>query len=269
MGNDGQSVQAIRRERDTELSWIEAYYESLEFFNQEPQHIGRKRYADAKFRTLSEVKEHLREMEVTLNQNLQQFFSLAPDALRNRLLQVLFQVRFAEPLVMLARDIDVQFALENCMQPDIVFASDDQVASLEMKVGAKCSIDQVLKYALLGLAVEMKQDRERTHFLAILAPGSLASQFREHFPDIASLKEAALRADLTSFLSNKPTRFRKRQARLGDIVASLQVASLSYKRLAEILHENAPSTGDKSPGAEVYGKLISGLIGEFKRRDLA
>jgi len=253
----------------TEPSWVDTYYESLEFFNQEPQHIGRKKYDDAQFRTLSEVRKHLRAMEVTLNQNLQQFFSLAPDALRNQLFQELFVVRFDEPLVMLARDIDVEFALDNCMQPDILFASDTDLVSLEMKVGAKCSVDQVLKYALLGLAAEMKYGGEKKHFLAILAPGTIASQFPERFGDIESLREAVLREDLARFLTNKPQRFRERQARLLDIVANLQLAFVNYKRLAEMLHEYAPSTSDESPGAEVFRKLVSGVIGEFRRRHLA
>lgn len=253
----------------TEPSWVDTYYESLEFFNQEPQHIGRRKYNDAQFRTLSEVRKPLRAMEVTLNQNLQQFFSLAPDTLRNQLFQELFNVRFDEPLVLLARDVDVEFALDNCMQPDILFASESEMVSLEMKVGARCSVDQVLKYALLGLAAEMKYGHQKKHFLAILAPGTLTSQFPERFGDIQSLREAILCEDLGRFLINKPRQFRERQKRLQDIAANLQLAFVNYKRLAEMFHEYAPPMNDKSPGAEVFRKLVSGVIGEFRRRHLA
>jgi hypothetical protein len=269
METDDQLVRATRVMSDDEFSWIDTYYESLEFFNQEPQHIGRKSYANAQFRTLSEVKTHLRGIEVTLNQNLQQFFSLAPYTLRNRLFEEIFHVRFDQPWTMLSSDVDVEFALENCMQPDILFESKNEVVSLEMKVGAKCSIDQVLKYALLGLSIEIQRRCEKTHFLAILAPGTLASQFPQHFSDIHSLKDAVVRTDLSAFLSKKPEQFRKQQARLEAIVGNLQLAFINYKQLGDHLRKDVPPTSDSTPGSEVYRKLVSGLIGEFRRRKLA
>ena len=59
------------------------------------------------------------------------------------------------------------------MQPDFVFLSETAVVCVEMKLDARCSVDQVLKYALIGLAVELHDECAKTHRLAILGPGQI------------------------------------------------------------------------------------------------
>jgi len=81
-------------------------------------------------------------MEVTLNHNIRQFFLLAPDILRKRLFEKLFGRPFCGAFVMHGPGLDTEFALGNCMQPDFLFTSEAEVVSLEMKVKAKCSVDQ-------------------------------------------------------------------------------------------------------------------------------
>ncbi len=73
-----------------ESNWLDGYYEALEFFYAEPQHIFLKRDSAAELATLAkvvkkasraeDVKRHLRKMEVILNHNIRQFFLLAPGA---------------------------------------------------------------------------------------------------------------------------------------------------------------------------------------------
>ena len=65
-----------------EANWLDSYYEALEFFYWEPQHIGRKKNVDSEFNTIEKVVKHLRRIEVTLNHNINQFLILAPAALR-------------------------------------------------------------------------------------------------------------------------------------------------------------------------------------------
>jgi hypothetical protein len=64
------------------------------------------------------------------------------------------------------------------MQPDLLFVSNEAVVSMEMKIKAKCSVDQFLKYALLGLKVETTQESRKAHYLMILGQGGLANQFK-------------------------------------------------------------------------------------------
>lgn len=211
---------------------------------------------------LERVKTHLRRMEVTLNHNISQFFFLAPDSHRNDLLAELFGHKFEGFFEMENRDVDKKFALANCMQPDLLFISKNSVVSIEMKVRSKCSVDQVLKYALLGLAVEIKEKQQKEHYLVLLGPGTLASQFREPFDSIESLRDAICREELTSFLRNKPRGLREqeRKERLQQIVHGMHVQFLNYAGLTSFLRSSVPPPTDQSAGAEVYRKLIYACV---------
>lgn len=252
-----------------EANWIDSYYEALEFFYWEPQHIGRKKHVSAEFDTIDKVTAHLRRMEVTLNHNINQFFLLAPTALRNGLFEELFSRTFDHSFLLHGRGVDAQFQLVNSVQPDVLFASDTELVSLEMKVGAKSSVSQVLKYALLGLAVEMCVGSTRHHYLAFLGTGEFANQWQERFPSVAELRRAIANTDLGAFLNRQPIRFRQHQKRFNEIVENLHLAFINYPGLAAFLRSAAPPNSDESPSAEVYRKLISGLLGELNRRQLA
>jgi hypothetical protein len=264
-----------------ESNWLDSYYEALEFFYLEPQHLRRKKQDSAELETLAkvvkkssnqaDVARHLRKMEVTLNHNISQFFLLAPDTLRNQLFKEVFARDFGSSFVMHGRGVDADFKLMNSTQPDFLFVSDAEIVSIEMKVAAKSSVDQVLKYALVGLAVELQQGRPKEHYLALLGPGDLAGQFQERFDSIDKLTDAIAGADLAAFLRNKPAHFKKQQEeeRFSGIVENMRVEFLTYERFAQFLRAAAPPEIDQSPGAQVYRKLIGGLVDEFGRRGLA
>ncbi len=163
------------------------------------------------------------------------------------------------------RDVDKKFALQNCMQPDLLFISENSVVSIEMKVRSKCSVDQVLKYALLGLAVEICEQKQKEHYLVLLDPGVLASQFPEQFESIDRLRDAVALEDLTCFLRNKPRTLRD-EKRLQQIVQEMHVQFLSYAGLTSFLQRSGPPPTDQSAGAEVYRKLLDGLCDEINNR---
>jgi hypothetical protein len=260
-------------------SWIDSYYEAVEFFYWEPQRLRPKSDAAAELAMLAKtakksskldgVLNRLRQMEVTLNHNIKQFLLLAPDSLRNDLFGKMFNRPFKGTFVMQGRDVDTEFKLDNCTQPDFLFISELDVVSIEMKVNAKCSVDQVLKYALLGLAVEMQQGPKK-HYLTLLGSGDFVKQFRgKRFDSPDKLTTDIKKEELNLFLRNKPRRFRERQECLQEIVNKMQVQFLNYAEFVAFLENAAPLLVDQSPGAEVYRKLIAGLCKEIKDRHLA
>ncbi|MEP7306397.1 MAG: hypothetical protein ABJA98_12845, partial [Acidobacteriota bacterium] len=250
------------------LSWIDSYYEALEFLYWEPQHLGRKTNPVAELNTLEKVKRRLRRMEVTLNHNIAQFFLLAPDSFRNDLFAELFAQPFTGRLEMFGRAAELELELVNSMQPDLAFVSEVDVVSLEMKVGSKSSVTQVLKYALLGLAVEMRVGMPRSHYLALLGPGRFDTLWQARFETLSDLSNAIAEADLAEFLRKQPVRFRSNQDRFNQIVQNMRVSFLNYDRLAAFLRRSSPSEREQSPGAEVYRKLLAGMLGELTIRNL-
>ncbi len=152
-------------------NWLDSYYDALEFFYWEPQHIGRKKNIAGEFNTIEKVTKHLRKIEITLNHNINQFLLLAPKSLHRCIFATFFEKDFDSPFDMHGRGIDAHFELIGAMQPDFLFISNNEVLSIEMKVAAKSSIDQILKYALLGLAIEIKEDSCKDHYLGFLGAG--------------------------------------------------------------------------------------------------
>jgi hypothetical protein len=252
-----------------EISWVDSYYEALEFFYWEPQHIGRKKPVGARFDSADEANQHLRRIEVTLNHNFEQFFRLAPASLRNDLFAELFARPFEQAFTLHGRGVDDEFALEKVTQPDLLFVSAADVVALEMKISAKCSVEQILKYAVLGLAVELHFGTPRRHCLALLSDGAFARQWQEGFATPEEVRLALAEADLEAFLKRRPVRFQEHALRFTEIVSQLELAYLDYAGFAAFLRGAQPDASDTTAGAEVYRNLIAGLLAEMRSRQLA
>lgn len=159
---------------------MDRHYEAFDFLYWEPQHLGRGKSTNSKFNTLGEVRVHLRSMEVTLNQLLKQFLSLAPSSLRGKLFECGLGESITGDLVMAGWDFDRQYKLQSSNQPDFLFTTNDETFSLEMKIEAKSSFQHVLKYALLALAVEHARDNKHMkHSLLFLAKGDFPDLWRK------------------------------------------------------------------------------------------
>lgn len=251
-----------------EPDWTASYYEALEPFSREPQHVGSRRRAGAESGATEEAGRHLRRVEATLNQLLRQFFLLAPSSLRNELFSGLFTSRFSRPFVLWDDDLESERAIEGATRPDLLFVSAAEVIAVEMKVAAGCSLREILEYALLDLAVELHVGDPRRHYLVLLGRGDFAGQWHEHFGSVTELRLALAREDLDAFLGTHPAHFREHEQRFRAIVAGLDIAFVNYAELAAFLGEARPSDADRTPGAEVYRKLIDGMLAELRRRRL-
>jgi hypothetical protein len=251
-----------------EPDWTASYYEALEYFFRGSQHSGRKTHASAESETLAEVAQNLHGIEVTLNQNLHQFFLLAPTALRNELFAALFVRRFSHPFTLHRRFVESESALEDAMQPDLLFISDVEAVAMEIGLGCEWSLAQVLEYALMALAVELHLGAPRRYCFALVGARDFPSQWKGRYSSVTALKIALGNEDPTLFLSTQADRFRKHEDRFLEIVAGLDLAFLSFADFATSLRDAAPSDTDMSPGAEVYRRLIAGMVAEFDRRRL-
>lgn len=251
-----------------EDSWVESYYDALGFFYWEPQHLGRKKYVDSRFNTFAKVQDHLRLMEVTLNHQIKQFLLLAPGSLRNRLFESAFDRPISGEFIMAGCDVDRKYGLNNATQPDLLFTTDDKTVSLEMKMGGtKSSVTQVLKYALLALAVEQLDGLKRQHFLLFLGIGGFSSLWQKGLASVDDLRRV-LEAEKLTFLDGRPKRFQERKSRYFEIVSSLSIGFISYGSLANIL-ETEIKAPDGSAGAQVYRNLVGGIVAELRSRGLA
>ena len=259
---------SCRAFRGDTLDWTESYYEALEFFYWEPQHLGRKKYENAALNSIDKVTDHLRKMEVTLNQNLHQFFLLSPPRLVSRILEAALGATYEGAFMVHGRNVDAEFRLQNSVQPDLLLTTEGNTISIEMKLGAKCGISQVLKYALLCLAVELRGGSRMNHALVLMGRGAFRRQWYEQLSSCADLHAKLVSIDLTDFMGHQPAHFREHSERFGEIVRNLRLGYLDYEHFAAVLRNSVPCDEDKTEGADVYRKLLSGMIHEMSRRTL-
>ena len=217
-------------------SWVEEYYDALRFFYWEPMHLGRRKYADARLNTFGKVSEHLRKIEVTLNHQLKQFLCLAPGSLRNGLFEEALGRQITGEFIMAGSldDVDKTYELHNAVQPDFLFLTDDTTVAVEMKIEAKSSVTQVLKYALLALAIERNAGRKMQHFLIFLGPNGFSDLWRKGPASVDDLRRK-LRDEQETFWKGHAKKFQEHESQFPEIVASLSIGFISYQTLANLL----------------------------------
>ena len=133
------------------------------------------------------------------------------------------------------------------------------------KIRAKSDIEQVLKYALLALAVERKE-HSRENLLLFMGKGSFSSLWREGFASVEDMRKK-LESEKPKFMAGLPERFQGHKDRFEEIVSKLSFAFVNYSELAGMLDADAPPF-DGSKGSEVYRNLVDGMVGELGRRGL-
>lgn len=200
--------------------------------------------------------------------DLCQFFLLAPPTLCNELFTALFVRRFSHPFTLYGPGADIGATFENAMRPDLLFVSEIEAVAIEMRQGAEGSLTDVLRHALLGLAVEMYVGAPRRHCLALVGAKDFPSQWREHYSSVTELKIALAGVDPAPFLAAQPARLHRHEDRFMAILASLDMAFLSYTDLADVLRDAAPSEDDRSPDAQVRRTIMEAILAEFDRRRL-
>jgi hypothetical protein len=189
--------------------------------------------------------------------------------MHRKLFGALFEADLSLQFNLHGREFRDHIYVGDSVQPDFLFVSESEVVSLEMKIAAKSSVQQVIKYAFLGLAVEMKEGSQRAHYLGFLGVGEFHNQWKEKFESIESLRTELEKADLIAFLARQPMRFRDSEARLRRIIEELRFSFISYQGLAKVLRSDLPEESDSTSAAEVYTNLIRGLLAELHDRDLA
>jgi hypothetical protein len=259
-----------RREpnRAEESSWVRRYFDAIIFFYLEPQHLGRIKNPKAIVQNEKQALKRLEKIEVTLNHSLNQFFSIAPISYRREFFETVFRKPFDLDLFFHGFGVETTYGLPDSVQADFLFTSSNAVASIEMKIDAKTSSDQVLKYCLLGLAHERDTGIEKKHFLMLLAPVSSRSLWKEGYASVSAAKDAIAQHDLDAFIRKHPSWVSECLPRLRQIVEGIELQQISYRDLSKIFNEKQPSPADTSPGAEVLRRLIGGFLRELRDRGL-
>ena len=151
-------------------------------------------------------------------------------------------------------------------QPDVFMASADTCFSVEVKIGAKSSLEQVVKYALLHCWHEKKEVKPLVSRLLYLTPRPEAKTWGENFADVDGMQAAMDGFDFDALLKKSKMGKYLTSAELEAASRSMQVAHITFARFHEITKIYAGSISPDERYADSIRKLFDGLLHELEFR---
>jgi hypothetical protein len=273
-------------------SWNRKYWDLTEKFYWAPQYIGMKSISESAWqrdggmisipenmvmkgasiytrrRNSSDHRIWMESQEEVLNQVFDITFAIAPDQL--------IELCFARPLgftdtgpyISLGREIRQRYgwsSSENVAQQDGLFVSDLSVMGVELKLKAKSSPDQVIKYASL-MAWEEIHSGPRAHLglLYVLENVADTRHWRQCGLDGPEVDGSLLDRINTASL---PKKIRELLSTKRDLVASIldrtSISAITWHELTGVCQEFCTTLDTSRAGDQTLMRLLEGLTAQI------
>lgn len=246
-------------------AWNADYYDIVEHYFWAPGSLGRTPKENVNPRA---VFRALRRNEDALNHVLMMFFRLAP----REFTRILFE-QWCEETATPEFRIQNRYQVDALLgvgftQPDLFFVHPHVSFMIEMKIDAKSSADQVLKYVALSHLESKHHGTAKPMRLCYLGKGGVETIFK------GSPSSPDEIIDRVRKLS--PTEYRQRWSFLEDddwsaIEKRLESTKLTFKTyqdLDRLLASYEASLKLDSPYADTAAELFKGVRGELRCRGL-
>jgi hypothetical protein len=238
-----------------DASWPELTYRLIEHYKWEPKGLSG---------TIAEFYARLRKREVPLNF----LFNILLRCSSPKTISAIISEFSCGNLLSKEKSFRLEYPYSTkIVQPDVVLESDDERIFIEVKIGAKTSLDQVQKYLLLHAEMDLLFGPKRP-FLFFLTDADLIKSWHPS-------KEAtpfANSEELLKYASECPTsptllaRMRRKEIRdrVEEVKSLVSCGATTWKALGDRLV--ALTSGLKAD--EVEFRLIGDFISDLKRRGL-
>jgi len=246
-------------------AWNADYYDIVEHSFWAPGSMGRTPKQNVKPR---EVLRSLRRNEDPLNHVLMMFFRLAPkDFTRTLFDRWCLETATPEFQIQNRYQIDALLGV-GFTQPDLFFVHPDISFMIEMKVDAKSSADQVLKYVVLSHLESKRHGTTKPMRLCYLGKCGVEAIFKgspsspnEIMDRVQKLNRAEYR-QRWKFLDDADW------AAIDARLASMKLIFKTYQDLDLLLTEYEANLKSDSPYADTVAELFKGVRGELRCRRL-
>ena len=135
-----------------------------------------------------------------------------------------------------------------------------------MKIKAKTSVEQTVKYALLHRYHQNKHKKEFGSYLLYLTPNSFGKTWKENLNTIQDLKTAIEQFDFESLLLKTKLTEDVTPTELRETSLATNVAHMSYNQLLEYSKKYHDSIEATDKYATTVRKLVHGVICELELR---
>lgn len=246
-------------------AWNADYYDIVEHYFWAPGSLGRTPKENVKPR---EVFRALRRNEDPLNHVLLMFFRLAP----KEFTKVLFERwhgRTETPEFQIQNRYQVNaFRGVGFTQPDLFFVHPRVSFMIEMKVDAKSSADQVLKYVALSHLESKRNGTMKPMRLCYLGKGGVETIFKGSPSSPNEILDRVQKLGRSEYMQKWSFLDAADWAEIDNRLASMELTFKTYCDLDALLAEYERSINLESPYADTVAELFRGARGELRCRGL-
>lgn len=248
--------------------WNKIYDEILGYYFWEPQHLGRQK-GDKNIFKITDYKkliEHSKKLEVSLNHQLSLFFSLAPNDFVLKFFNKVFAQQFDEKFVFDITDIgDFVVGLKDFSQPDFWFIGEKHIIAVEMKLEAKSSVLQFIKYLTLNLLYQESKKINKEFHLIYLTKNGIENLWDKRDINLENLSDKVRDIDLSAFKGKGSIKLEPYRQQVLSLMLDTErlVAHTDYQSFGDLLKQELDTTEN-----EIFRKLLLGIIDELKDRNL-
>jgi hypothetical protein len=251
-------------------SWNNEYYDIMNFYYWEPQHLGKIKNQKSKIQNIHDALSHIAKMEVSLNHQFNLFFQLLPSTILNDIINKVGKNYVSNDKLLYQSIADISILnLMDATQPDVFFKSNKDLVAIEFKLGSKSSIEQIVKYATLFHFTELYHKVEYAYHLVYVGCDSFSAIFKEKFSSIDLVQSAIEMAHIPDATRKGDVNLIPHKEKIIEIAKSLHLSFVSYQNLYNIFSDCIKYIDASNPFSETIIKLLSGMNNELVFRELA
>ena len=251
-------------------TWNEEYYEIIDFYHWEPNHLGMQLIPQSSFQGIEDILKNIKRKEVPLNHQMNIFFRLVPNTFLRELIRSFFDQENDDQFEFHGNRQWRMYATEHDpTQPDIFLNGRRSNIAIELKVKAKSNVDQVVKYLLLHYLNEGYSSTQKQFFFLYLSPGGFSNLWRPSIRNREELDELVRHYDFQEI--EKKTKYLG-NVNWDDVLAVWQrtyFSARSYAEFHSLLLSYRQNIRRYCPSNETLQKLLDGMINELELRHLA
>ena len=241
-------------------NWTDIIYEIYDFLYWEPQHIWKIKNKNSKIDSVEKSLNHIKNIEVSLNQILKIFFYFLPDKLFRNFININYKKDFLENNYFLyLKEIEELIEWINwATQPDFFFIWEKSNIFIEIKTKSKSSLEQLMKYIFLHIKDCERVWKNKKLILIFLAKWDFKNLFKEKFNNIEELKKEFTKFEIPKITKKWNNNLKNYSDKIKELWEEMEIDFINYKQLKYFCKSNL----------EVNKKLFSGIIDDLEERKL-
>lgn len=249
-------------------TWTKYYYDILDFYYWEPQHLGKIKNPNRKYRTYDDIFDHLGKMEVSLNHQLALFFNIIPEGISNGLLKAMTDGKAKDKYIYEShKTAKIIEKLNDFTQPDFLFEGKHSLLAIEVKLDSWSSLDQLMKYLFLYVLLKKKLKYIKRFSLIYLAKDKFDGIWEQKYNNKDELLEAFKKYEIPDYTAKGDINIKPYKKAILKAIEETDIHFVNFQQFLRLLDSEKKKLG-RSESGRGWANFIDGLQGELKNRKL-